>query len=174
MTPLVKFGLSDATYGSLENAFRLRTSADKKKSRLAIIVYASVILGIGTGLFFVFPLVNNQAPAAALDGEKPEINIASPSNNITLTGPPSGVTITIRGEAKDPDSGIQKVEVRFISNASKTPYQMANPSSPQNWLSWTMECTFQAPGSYDISAKATDNAGNEQWSTIRVIVLPVS
>lgn len=120
MNSLSKFGLSNVTYGSLGNALRLSRSAEKNKRRLAIIMYASAILGVGTVVFLVFTFASNQAPAAALDGEKPEINISSPSNNVTITGPPSGVTITILGEAPDHGSGIQKVEVRFISAPSKT------------------------------------------------------
>lgn len=163
--------MSEATYGSLENAFNIRRSAEKKK-RLEIIIYASALLGIGPVVILAITFLAYQPSAAALDAQKPEINISSPSNYVTITGPQSGVAITVVGEAMDPSSGIQKVEVRFISAASKTPYQMANPSSPQNWSTWTFERALPTPGTYDISAKATDNAGNEQWSTIKVTVSP--
>jgi hypothetical protein len=173
LTSLNKFGLSEATYGSLKNALNIRRSAEKKK-RLAIIIYASALLGIGPAVILAITFVGNQPSAAALDAQKPEINISSPSNNVTINGPHSGVAITVVGEAMDPGSGIQKVEVRFIGAASKTPYQMANPSSPQNWSAWSFERALPAPGIYDIRAKATDNAGNEQWSTIKVRVSPAT
>lgn len=164
-------GLSEPTYGSLENAFNIRRSAEKKK-RLAIIIYASALLGIGPAVILAITFVAYQPFTAALDAQKPEITISSPSNYVTITGPQSEVAITIVGEATDLGSGIQKVEVRFISATSKTPYQMANPSSPQNWSTWTFERALPGPGIYDVSAKASDNAGNEQWSTIKVIVSP--
>lgn len=153
----------------------------KKKARVTVLICASTLLGIVlvVSLAFTYPsalegirafAVGAIQPPAYFDTGKPEIKILSPSNYVTIAGPPTGVGITIVGEARDDGTGIQKVEVRFMTATSKTSYQMATPSSSQNWSTWTIERTVFVPGIYDISAKAIDNAGNEQWTTIQLNV----
>ena len=175
--------MSDPTFASLENAISQSRSAQKKKGRVTVLMIASILLGtvVVVSLAFTYPSelrgigalavgANPDPPLAYFDSEKPEIKISSPSNNVTFVAPPSGVEITIGGEARDDGTGIQKVEVRFMTATSKTSYQMATPSSSQDWSTWTIERTLSVPGTYEISARAIDNAGNEQWTTIQLDV----
>lgn len=171
--------MSDST-DALENTIRLCRSVEKKKkTRVTVLMSASTLVGIVVVvlLAFTYPsalggivslVVGANQPPTYFDAEKPEIKISSPSNNDTIAGPETGVGITIVGEARDRGTGIQKVEVRFMTATSKSPYQMATPSSSQNWSTWTIERTLLVPGTYDISARAIDNAGNEQWTTIEL------
>jgi hypothetical protein len=108
------------------------------------------------------------APPADTTG--PSLTISSPANGASISGPYSGATITVTGTASDP-SGVSKVELRL----GQSPVWVdAQPKAPNDWSQWTGSLLAKDPGSYLITAKATDNAGNvTQLSvTVNVTLIP--
>jgi hypothetical protein len=102
--------------------------------------------------------------SAVRDSTSPSISIDQPANNSKIVGP-SSATVNIRGKAMDFGSGIKVVEVR----TEGTEYTPATPASPGDWSTWTQSRTLSA-GTHDIVARATDKAGNQQWSVMAVKV----
>ena len=98
----------------------------------------------------------------------PNVSITSPAGGSVLSGPSGGVPIAVAGSASDDQSGVQKVEVKIGSNGS---FQLATPTSPGNWSTWTFSGTATADGSQPITARATDIAGNTRDATINVNVV---
>jgi hypothetical protein len=45
-------------------------------------------------------------------------------------------------------------------------YLIATPTSPGNWSSWSRSYNITTTGSHNITARATDNAGNIQWTAV--------
>ena len=79
-------------------------------------------------------------------GSAPTISITSPANNASFTEP---ATITLNANAADADGTIAKVE--FFNGATLIGTDATSPYSV-NW-------TSVAAGTYNVSAKATDNSG---------------
>jgi hypothetical protein len=98
------------------------------------------------------------------DTTQPIVTITSPSNGAALSGPSSGVSISVAGTASDSGSGVKNVWVSIDSGT----YSAVTPSSPNNYSSWTKPIIISTSGQHSITAKATDNAGNSQWRTITV------
>lgn len=105
------------------------------------------------------------------DFVKPVVVITSQSDGATLNGPASGIVVTIVGTASDLASGVQKVEVRWFSGSKSSSYVQSVPNSPHDWSSWSQDLLFTTSGTIKITAKATDNAGNSQWSSRTINVL---
>ncbi len=94
----------------------------------------------------------------------PIVFLTSPGNNATFTGP---ATISLEATATDQDGTVTKVE--FFNGATLID-QETNPPYDFNW-------TNVAPGSYTLSARATDNAGgtsDSNFITITVNAPPAS
>jgi len=165
--------LSDAAYGSLENALNRKKFSKGKKKRTSKTKFVSVVFSIGLAgaLMFAFVLARSPSSAIEQDYAKPIIMISEPWTNSTITGESSGAVIGIDGMSADSGSGLEKVEVRLISATSKTTYQVATPFSPGDWSAWSYNYQLPSGGIYTISAKATDYAGNKQWSTSTVNVI---
>jgi hypothetical protein len=106
------------------------------------------------------------------DFTKPIVTITSPANGATITGPSSGVTVNIAGAASDFGSGVQKVEIRWFLGTTSSAYSLATPASSGDWSSWNKNISFTISGTYTITAKATDNAGNSQWlsKTLHIVL----
>jgi len=100
------------------------------------------------------------------DTTRPVVTITSPSNGATLSGPSSGISISVTGTASDAGSGIKTVWVKVDAGT----YYAVTPSSTNNYSSWTRSLTISTSGPHTITAKATDNAGNSQWYTINVSI----
>jgi hypothetical protein len=94
------------------------------------------------------------------DTTQPSITIDQPANNsqvlVPFTSPMA--TLSITGQAFDFGSRIKIVEVR----TDDTTYRPATPASPGDWSTWTHIEELPA-GIHEIIARATDNAGNQQW-----------
>lgn len=105
------------------------------------------------------------------DFTKPVVVITSQADGATLNGPASGIVVTIVGTSSDLASGVQKVEVRWFSGSKSSSYAQAVPSSPDDWSSWEQDRLFVTSGTYTITAKATDKAGNSQWSSRTINLL---
>jgi hypothetical protein len=103
------------------------------------------------------------------DTTSPSVAITSPANGATISGPSTGVTVNVAGTASDNSggSGIQKVEVQIGSANS---FKLANPKAASDWSTWSASDVVTSEGSYTITARATDNAGNTKDATITVTV----
>jgi gliding motility-associated-like protein len=82
----------------------------------------------------------------------PSVSITSPADNATFD---AGSTIAINANASDNDGTVSKVE--FFSGSTKLGEDSSSPYS----FSWTV----MNPGSYSITAKATDNQGATKTSS---------
>ncbi|AIC15269.1 discoidin domain-containing protein [Nitrososphaera viennensis] len=102
--------------------------------------------------------------SAVQDDTRPSIAIDQPVNNSKVVVS-SSATVSIKGKASDFGSGVKMVEVRTDGTA----YMPATPASPGDWSSWTHTLMLPA-GMHDIVARATDNAGNQQWHVAAVRV----
>jgi hypothetical protein len=99
----------------------------------------------------------------------PTVDITSPADGSTITGPSTGVTIDVTGTAADESggSGIQQVEVQVGSN----PFKLATATGPGgsgDWSTWSASDVVTTEGGVVITARATDNAGNVREDTINV------
>jgi Domain of unknown function (DUF1929)/Bacterial Ig domain len=92
------------------------------------------------------------------DTTKPSVAVTSPTPNSSV---PRG-TVVIQGTASDNagGSGIRDVYTRLDTSG----YTIATPQAPGNWSSWSRSYNITATGSHTITARATDNAGNIQWT----------
>ena len=93
------------------------------------------------------------------DTSGPSVRLTSPVDGATI---PSGADITLRAEAED-DGGIKVVQFylneRLLSNDAQEPYELDYPGDLR-------------PGSYTLSVKATDFAGNVGEDEVEVNVVP--
>ena len=89
---------------------------------------------------------------------KPTVSISSPANGATFTAP---ANITINASASDSDGTVSKVE--FFHGSTKLG---EDPSSPYSfpWAS-------VSEGSYNLTAKATDNDGGTKTSSVVAITV---
>ena len=73
-------------------------------------------------------------------------------------------TLTIFGTSSDNagGSGVRDVYTRLDTGA----YLIATPQAPGNWSSWSRSYNITTTGSHNITARATDNAGNIQWTAV--------
>ncbi len=98
------------------------------------------------------------------DTSAPIVAITSPSNGATIEVK-SGDKLTIRGTASDAGSGIKAVDIRLVDNA----YVPATPKAPGDWSTWSAAFSI-TPGDHRFIARATDNAGNQEWANLDIIV----
>jgi hypothetical protein len=96
----------------------------------------------------------------APDTTKPTIAITSPTAGSSV----SSGAVVIQGTAADNTggSGIRDVYTRLDTGS----YLIATPTSPGNWSSWSRSYNITTAGTHNIIARATDNAGNIQWSAL--------
>ncbi|HEU4984442.1 MAG TPA: Ig-like domain-containing protein, partial [Nitrososphaera sp.] len=95
------------------------------------------------------------------DMSNPYERILTPGNGTSF---PANSTVTVTGRALD-DTGIESVEVRTTDSS----YRAA--STDNDFEEWTKTIRMPSePGSTDIIAKATDNAGKQTWTQITVHV----
>jgi len=103
-----------------------------------------------------------------IDDTSPTVAITSPAGGSTITGRQPGVAANIVGTASDDSSGVQKVEIKVtdpVTLALVEAYEVATPTTPGDWSDWTHTLTFNTEGSYRITARATDNSGNQSWNS---------
>ena len=100
---------------------------------------------------------NSYAEVAFPANELPFVTITSPANNAAFTAPAS---VTITASASDNDGTIAQVQfyngTTYLGNALTAPY--------------TYTWNNVAQGSYKISAKAFDNAGDAKYSSVNITV----
>ncbi|HEY7111018.1 MAG TPA: N,N-dimethylformamidase beta subunit family domain-containing protein [Nitrososphaeraceae archaeon] len=96
------------------------------------------------------------------DKAQPYVAIRYPVSNSTLPFK----DITVQGTAIDEESSISKVEVfehTFPFN-NQFPYKLAIPSMDGDWKTWQYRFNLTQPGLHRISARVTDEAGNQNWA----------
>jgi len=91
-----------------------------------------------------------------LDKTLPSITITTPTNGQQI----SGTTFIIEGTSSDSVSGIEKVEIEINGET----FDVVGTEN------WQFQWQDFGDGSYTITAKAIDNAGNEEISSISVTV----
>ena len=108
------------------------------------------------------------------DTTAPDVQITSPSTGSSL---PAG-TVHVEGTAVDNEggSGVKTVQVRVHKTVDGAlgdlylNYQTATPSAPDDWATWAIDLTISDAGTYRIQARATDNAGNQDWHSVHVTI----
>jgi len=96
------------------------------------------------------------------DTTAPAIKITSPAANQKL----AKGTITITGTASDTGSGVKTVQVHVDSGS----YVTATPKSTGDWSTWSAQLKITSGGTHKIQARATDNAGNQNWYSVSISV----
>ena len=97
-------------------------------------------------------------PPAPSDTNPPTVGFMSPMNNETI----NGKNVKLRATASDP-GGVRSV--RYLLNGNSLSGDLTNPPYNHTW-----DLTRVAAGSYQLTARAVDNAGNYGASTITVTV----
>ncbi|MFZ1548713.1 MAG: Ig-like domain-containing protein [Candidatus Nitrotoga sp.] len=113
-------------------------------------------------------LVNTSAASSITVTTKPTVSITSPSNNAGFV---SGSNITINANAAA-SSGQSITQVEFFANTvpATTPIHIGTDTSSPYSVTWTA-----APaGSYNLTAKATDNLGGSKTSGAKTINVTAS
>ena len=92
------------------------------------------------------------------DTIRPTVAVTSPTPNSSV---PRG-TVVIQGTASDNagGSGVRDVYTRLDASG----YVIATPQAPGNWSTWSRSYNITTTGNHTILARATDNAGNVQWT----------
>lgn len=92
----------------------------------------------------------------------PTAGITQPLTGSVLQAGP----VVVKGTAQDDasGSGIQKVEVRY----DKKSYLVATPKSAGDWSTWSVTLNIPTADLHNITARATDNAGNRDWFDIKI------
>lgn len=98
---------------------------------------------------------SSNAVSITIDTTKPTITIVSPINGATI----NTSSFTISGTASD--TNLQKVEVSIDSGS----YQLVTGTT-----SWNVSISGLSNGFHNITARATDNAGNIQTTSIIITV----
>jgi chitodextrinase len=92
------------------------------------------------------------------NGQAPVVNITAPASNASFSAPAS---VTISASASDADGSVTKVE--FYNGSTKLGEATSSP--------YTYTWTNVAAGSYNLTAKATDNSAKTTTSSIVSIVV---
>jgi hypothetical protein len=101
------------------------------------------------------------------DVNPPSVKITSPANEDSVSGPPTGVVINVKGTASDPGSGLQQIEVKIGPNS----FKIAKPFQVDDWSEWSASDTITTEGLHTITAKATDRAGIPKEDSVTIKVL---
>ena len=159
-------------YRSTTNGFTVNTATDTPIATPTTNSYSNTGLSPSTTYYYVVAAVNNsniigpvssQASGTTVaDTTIPLIKITSPANNATL---PQG-NILVQGTSSDDlgGSGVKTVAAKVDNGA----YTTATPSAPGNWSTWSVTVTVSTTGTHTITARATDNSGNQNWSSITI------
>ena len=107
------------------------------------------------------PTVNNAY--AATDTTDPTVTITKPIGYLTTD------TMIVRGTAFDNSGGsmVKTVEVK-VDGDSDT-YKKATPRATGDWSTWSVTISL-SNGPHTLTARATDNAGNENWDTVSIFI----
>jgi len=113
---------------------------------------------------------------AEADETRPTVKITSPDTSVAITGPSSGVALDLAGTAFDAGRGVARVEVKINDPDTLeliSGYKLATATGPDaqdDYSTWEKQLTFDQEGTYRVTARATDESGNRNWSHILVKV----
>jgi len=96
------------------------------------------------------------------DTTAPKVAITSPTASQQI---PQGA-VTVTGTSSDESSGLKTVELQLDSGS----YQTATPKSIDDWSTWSTKLSITTTGTHKIQARATDNAGNQNWYSVSISV----
>jgi hypothetical protein len=172
---IIRLGTESHAYNVDQRLIWLQISS---RSAIDLTVQAPVNAKIAPPGYYMIHVLKQGIPSKAKmikipggapqsDITPPNVSITSPANGSTISGPSSGVPIAVTGTASDDQTGIQKVEVKIGSGS----FQLATPTSPGNWSTWSYNGTATADGLQPVTARATDIAGNTRDVTINVNVV---
>jgi hypothetical protein len=103
-------------------------------------------------------------------GDHPQITITAPAAGAVLTGPSSGVPVTVRGTASDA-GGQQQINLVTVALDSQAAVN-AVPVASGDWSSWSQTFTVTGRGQHTIRAAARNASGSTTSTQIRVRVYP--
>jgi hypothetical protein len=115
-------------------------------------IYAKATDKAGNKAWSTISIYNDLSP--------PSVTISSPKASSSI---PAG-TVKAAGMASDNSggSGVKLVEVKVGGGL----YTAATPKAAGDWSTWSTSIYIPAPGSYTLTAKATDKAGNMKWNNV--------
>lgn len=101
------------------------------------------------------------------DVTAPSVSITAPSGGSSVPG-----SLLVRGTTADNagGSGVKVVWVKLDNNI----YTTATPGSANNWSQWSAAFNIPSAGTHTVTATVIDNAGNQQWATVRFTVSSAS
>jgi len=143
----------------MKNLYKRSIFENKMKSMAVIgLVLASALI--------ISQLSAPQANAVA-DKTSPSVSITSPVTGSTILSKTS--IITIQGTSYDDTrgSGVNAIEVKVDGGS----YLIAKPKTTGDWSFWTASVDVKTSESHRITARATDNAGNQAWNSIDITVI---
>ena len=122
----------------------------------------SSLLSISLLIVSVVPVTifsNANIAIAVADTNDPVVSIQEPA--ASSQQPPGTITITGTAIDKAGGTGVKIVEVAIDSGT----YKSAKPKATGDWSTWNYQISITAAGSHTVKARATDNAGNQDWDT---------
>jgi RHS repeat-associated protein len=90
----------------------------------------------------------------------PTVSLTAPANNAAFIAP---ATITITANAAAPEANGTVANVEFLANGTPIGSDAASP--------WSLAWSVTTPGSYQLTARATDEQGAQTTSSIRTITV---
>jgi hypothetical protein len=100
------------------------------------------------------------------DANPPLVDITSPN---PCTDIPGSNEVIVEGTASGRESEIEKVEAfaHTLPFNNQFPYELAEQIN-NNWSNWKITLNVTENEPFRISARVTDNAGNENWDGLTI------
>jgi hypothetical protein len=92
------------------------------------------------------------------------LSVSLPINGTIMESEFEVMRVNITGSAKDADSNIKNVEISIDGR----PFELANPSVPDDWSTWSFSDYIVDQGTKKIMVRATDNADNKIWAPVYI------
>lgn len=100
------------------------------------------------------------------DGTKPIVFVSFPANGTIIEKESDVLRLNVTGTAIDEDSKIKQVEI----SVEGLVFQLANPSAPDDWSTWSFSYIVSSEGTKRILVRATDDADNKRWFPVYITI----